>query len=136
MEPAAVVVEDFRAQHRRIDEHLAACEQLLDQVTPLHARLLELRPVLLEHLDAKDAFYRRLLEACARNGDLPVTNVAQMFEGNMKVQSGAVRRFFAALDTPGSPLLAQSFKTMALIIRGRLAQEERAVFPLYLKASR
>jgi uncharacterized protein YigA (DUF484 family) len=134
MDPAAVV-DDFRAQHRRIDEQLAACEDLAAQVDALQARLLALRPVLLDHLDAKDAFYVRLVRECAREGDLAQANVAQMFEGNMKVQSAAVRRFFAALDTPGSPLLAQSFKTMALIIRGRLSQEERAVFPLFLKAA-
>ena len=135
MEPGAVV-DDFRAQHRRIEELLAACEALLDQVGALHARLLELKPVLLAHLDAKDAFYARLVELCALRGDLAATNVAKMFDENMRVQSGAARRFFAALETAGSPLLAQSFKTMALIIRGRLLQEERAVFPLYLKSAR
>jgi len=133
---AAGVIDDFRAQHRRIEEHLTACERLLDQVTPLHAKLLELRPLLLQHLDAKDTFYGQLVERCTRASDLGSTNVAKMFEENMRVQSGAVRRFFAALDTQSSPLLAQSFKTMALIIRGRLTQEERAVFPLYVKHAR
>ncbi len=130
---AADVLDDFRAQHRRIEEQLSACERLLDQVPPLHAKLLELRPLLLQHLDAKDAFYGQLVERCTRAADLGSTNVAKMFEENMRVQSGAVRRFFSALDTQTSPLLAQSFKTMALIIRGRLTQEERAVFPLYAK---
>src|SRR5258706_5945694 len=105
MDPAAVV-EDFRTQHRLIEQHLAACERLLDQVTDLHARLLEFRPVLLEHLAAKDAFYTQLIEACTRNGDLASTNVAQMFDGNMKGQSGAVRRFFSGHRTAGSPLVA------------------------------
>lgn len=133
---AVGVIEAFRAQHRQIEEHLTACERLLDQVTPLHARLLELRPALLEHLEAKDAFYGQLVARCAQAADLSSTNVAKMFEENMRVQSGAVRRFFSALDTQSSPLLAQSFKTMALIIRGRLLQEERAVFPLYVKHAR
>ncbi|MBL8956579.1 MAG: hemerythrin domain-containing protein [Myxococcaceae bacterium] len=127
------LIDAFFAEHRRIEVNLAVCEQLLADVNALHTRLLHLRPMLLEHLHAKDAFYVALVNGCAEAGDLPSTNVAKMYEENMRVQSSAVRRFFAALDTQSSPLLAQSFKTMALIIRGRLAQEERAVFPLYLK---
>lgn len=128
-----VVVEEFRAQHRRIEEHLSACDAVLERVEALHARLKEMRPLLLEHFDQKDAFYVKLRELCAHNGDLASSNIAKIFDDNMRVQSGAIRRFFNALDTSSSPLLAQSFKTMGLIIRSRLSTEERAVFPLYVK---
>lgn len=129
---AGAFVDEFRVEHGLIEAHLTACESLLSHVAHLHTKLLELRPFLLAHFDRKDAFYVKLVAGCAESRDLAT---AQLFERNMKVQAGAVRRFFAALDTPGSPLLAQSFKTMALIIRGRLSQEERSVFPLYLKVA-
>ena len=127
------LIERFKGEHRQIDEHLVACEALVGQVVPLADRLKELKPVLLAHLDAKDAFYLRLRQLCSDNGDLASANIATIFNDNMSVQSGAIRRFFSSLEGAPSPLLAQSFTTMALIIRNRLATEERAVFPLYLK---
>jgi hypothetical protein len=51
----------------------------------------------------------------------------------MRMQSDAVRKFFGDLEASSPPLVLQSFKTMALVIRSRIATEERAVFPLYLK---
>lgn len=127
------LVERFKAEHRQVDEHLVACEALVGQVVPLAERLKQLKPLLLAHLEAKDAFYGRLKQLCSDNGDLASANIATIFKDNMTVQSGAIRRFFSSLETAPSPLLAQSFTTMALIIRNRLSTEERAVFPLYLK---
>ncbi len=127
------VIEAFKADHRRIHEHLAACEALATQVVPLAARLKQLQPELLAHLDAKDAFYGRLVALCRAKGDLASANIATIFNDNMTMQSQAIRRFFGTLDNAASPLLTQSFSTMALIIKNRLTTEERAVFPLYLK---
>ena len=79
-----VVVEEFRAQHRRIEEHLSACDAVLERVEALHARLKEMRPLLLEHFDQKDAFYVKLRELCAHNGDLASSNIAKIFDDNMR----------------------------------------------------
>lgn len=127
------LIERFRAEHRRIEEHLVECEALVGQVEPLAERLKQLKPLLVAHLEAKDAFYARLRQLCSEAGDLASANIATIFNENMTVQSGAIRRFFSSLEGAPSPLLAQSFTTMALIIRNRLSTEERAVFPLYLK---
>ena len=127
------VVDRFKSEHRQIEEQLDACEALAGQVVALAERLRQLKPLLLAHLDAKDAFYSRLKQLCSDSGDLASANIATVFHDNMSVQSGAIRRFLASLDAAASPLLSQSFTTMALIIRNRLSTEERAVFPLYLK---
>ena len=51
----------------------------------------------------------------------------------MRLQAAAIRRFFGSLDGAISPVLAQTFRTMALVIKTRIVTEERAVFPLYMK---
>lgn len=96
------VIEAFKAEHRRI----------------------------LAHLDAKDAFYGRLVGLCRSKADLASANIATIFNENMTVQSQAIRRFLGTLDNAPSPLLSQSFSTMALIIKNRLATEERGVSAL------
>ena len=125
------VIDAFRAEHQQIEDHLTACEPLAAQAPALIARLKQLEPLLLGHLDAKELFYARLKKLCADNSDLASANFATMFSENMDVQSAAIRRFFTTLEV--SPQLQQSFSTIALIVRSRLRTEDRAVFPLYLK---
>jgi hypothetical protein len=126
-------LEGLKEGHRRIEAELAACEALGDQAPALASRLKTFKPVMLEHLLAKDAFYAELKALCLGRGDLAAGNVAKSFEDNMRVQASAIRRFFESIEGAVSPLLAQSFRTMALVIKSRIATEERAVFPLYLK---
>jgi hypothetical protein len=126
-------LETLKADHRRIEAELNACEALLDQAPALAGKLRAMRPLLLEHLSAKDDFYAELKALCSGRNDIATGNVAKIFEDNMRVQSAAIRRFFEGLDGAVSPLLVQSFRTMALVIKSRILTEERAVFPLYLK---
>ena len=125
-------LDTLRAAHRVIEADLAACEAL-NEPAPLVAKLKAMRPMMLEHLDAKDAFYAELRAACAGRGDLSSGNTAKIFEDNMRMQAAAIRRFFESLDHGMSPVFSQTFRTMALVIKSRIVTEERAVFPLYLK---
>jgi hypothetical protein len=123
-------LDALKADHRRIEAELLRCDEAVQRVSELAKRLEVLRPIIKEHLAAKERFYAELRERC---GDLASGNLARMFEENMRVQSNAILRFFEGLDAGVvSPLLGDLFKTMALVIRTRLATEERAVFPLYL----
>jgi hypothetical protein len=126
-------VDALLAEHRRIEAELTACEAVGDQVGPLASRLKVMRPLILDHLTAKDVFYAELRALCAGRGDLAASNTARIFEDNMRLQASAIRRFFGSLDGAISPVLAQSFRTMSLIIKTRMVTEERAVFPLYMK---
>ena len=125
------ILDDFRKEHRHIETELTACEVLSAEVEQLTERLKALRPMLLQHLDAKDAFYQRLVALHVERGDVQGAQRARSLAESAKVESDALRRFFNALDGGSSPLLPQSFKTLAHVIRRRLETEERAAFPLY-----
>jgi hypothetical protein len=126
-------LDALKADHRRIEAELQGCEPVAEQAVPLAAKLRAMRPLMLDHLTAKDVFYAELRALCSGRGDLASVNTVKIFEDNMRVQSAAIRRFFSSLDGAISPMLSQTFRTMALVIRSRIITEERAVFPLYLK---
>jgi hypothetical protein len=126
-------LDALKEEHRRIEADLLGCEQIADQAVPLAAKLRAMRQLMLDHLTAKDVFYAELRALCSGRGDLASVNTVKIFEDNMRVQASAIRRFFGSLDGAISPVLSQTFRTMALVIRTRIVTEERAVFPLYLK---
>lgn len=130
---ALETLERFFTQHRRIEQLLELCEPLIKDLPKLDEQLKALVPLLLEHLDEKERFYVELKQLAAEKNDASGTSIATIFESNMQVQSGAIRRFCQTAQGPLSEVVARSFETMAHIIRSRFSTEERAVFPLYAR---
>lgn len=127
------LVDEFRATHARIERSLAVAETLTSDPLKLLEQLRTLRAEVLAHFKAKDAFYPSLAEQCLRANDAGAAQLTRIFESNMKVQSGAVQRFFEGLDAVNPSTLVSSFRTVTTVIRQRFGTEERAVFPIYLR---
>ena len=96
-------------------------------------QLQRLKPFVMNHLVQKDLLYREIAQLCADRGDAGGTQIAKIFEDNMRVLSGAVRSFFEKLDEllPNPTQLETRFRTVADVLTRRLDTEEQAVFPIY-----
>jgi hemerythrin-like domain-containing protein len=96
-------------------------------------QLQKLKPIVMNHLQQKDLLYREIAQLCAARGDAGGTQIARIFEDNMRVLSGAVRSFFEKLDEllPNPAQLQSRFRTVADVLARRLDTEEQAVFPIY-----
>lgn len=128
---AVSLVEQFRAEHARIQTGLDAAEAVSADAVKLLAQLVSMRAEVLSHFTRKDALYPALLAQCAKVADTPGGLLTRIFESNMKVQSAAVKRFFEGLETATPAQRASSFRTVATVIRQRFGTEESAVFPIY-----
>lgn len=127
------LVDEFRASHARIEGALTAAERVTGEPLKLLEQLRAVRGEVLAHFKAKDAFYPSLAEQCLRAKDAGAAQLTRIFESNMKVQSGAVQRFFEGLDSVNPATVVSSFRTVTTVIRQRFGTEERAVFPIYLR---
>lgn len=128
-------LEDFKKAHERIDAGLKAADGAGNEAALL-TQLLKLRDDVLAHFRAKDAFYPALASRCEAAGDAQGAQLTRIFETNMKVQSGAVQRFFSTLEQAAPAGLPTAYRTVAGVIRQRFGTEEKAVFPLYLRSSK
>lgn len=127
------VIDQFRAEHARIEAGLAAAEKVLSEPQRLQAQLQTMRAEVVTHFTQKDAFYPALAEQCAAAKDSAGAQLTRIFESNMKVQSAAIRRFFEGFSALPPDALPSSFATVALVVRQRFGTEERAVFPLFTR---
>ena len=125
------LVEQFRAEHARIETGLVAAEVVSADAVKFLAQLASMRAEVLLHFTRKDALYPALLEQCAKVADTPGAHLIRIFESNMRVQSAAVKRFFEGLESSPPAQRASSFRTVATVIRQRFSTEESAVFPIY-----
>lgn len=127
------LVEQFREKHRELTTALDRADATAGDQARLLEALRGLRAPVLDHLKAKDAFYPALATHLTQAGDAAGAHLARIFEQNMKIQSGAVQRFFEGLDRASPQALGESYKTVATVLRQRFATEERAVFPLTVR---
>lgn len=127
------LVEQFRQTHLQLTTALDRADASSANTAQLLEVLRGLRAPVLEHLQAKDAFYPALATHLMDTGDAAGAQLARIFEQNMKIQSGAVQRFFEGLDRAAPQALVESYKTVATVLRQRFVTEERAVFPLTVR---
>lgn len=125
-------LEEFKKAHERIDAGLRVADGAGGDAALLK-QLLTLRDEVLAHFRAKDAFYPALASRCEATGDAQGAQLTRIFETNMRVQSGAVQRFFMGLEQAPLVGLTTAYRTIASVIRQRFGTEEKAVFPLYLR---
>lgn len=128
-------LEDFKKAHERIDAGLKVADGAGNEAALLK-QLLGLRDEVLAHFRAKDAFYPALASRCEAAGDTQGAHLTRIFETNMKVQSGAVQRFFQGLEQAPLAGLPAAYRTVAGVIRQRFGTEEKAVFPLFTRSAK
>ncbi len=125
------LVDEFRAEHARIETSLVAAEAVSADPVKLLVQLQAMRAEVLAHFNKKDALYPALSAQCTKVADGPGAHLTRIFESNMTVQSAAVKRFFEGLEKASPAVRASSFRTVATVIRQRFNTEESAVFPIY-----
>lgn len=116
--------------HRQILATLARLDAVVDP-SGLAAQLRELRPHVEAYLVNDDAFYPQLKALCEASGDTAGSHLVGIFESNMRVQAGGVRRFFLGLETMPLTQVSSSYKTVANLLRQRFDTEAKAIFPIH-----
>ena len=120
----------MRLDHALILDGLDRCLDAVGQT--FQERVSELKPLVLRHLKRKAQFYEDLAVMCEERGDLESAQLVRISETNMQVQTNAVVNFFENLDKPINGV-HKAFRTIADVLRARLLNEEKKLFPLFEK---
>ncbi len=129
----SVLIEEFKREHSEIIEALKEVEELGVLTKKGRAKLMSVKPILIEHLEKEDEkFYPVLLKEAEQNKKLK--EELEVFAKDWNHVSRVVFGFFQGYDKGVLDMdLLRGFDTLFMVLHDRIRNEENFLYGEYEK---